>query len=148
MHRITPIRGVEQLIRILVTVALACSLIVAGGCGPDPSGSAVLSADEPLPNIVFVMIDTLRADRLGVLGYDRDLTPTMDAIAAEGVVFEQASAAAPWTQPSIASVFTGQYPEVHEAGDYRRAREQNAPGVPGLFTTGYIPGSCVLRCNS
>jgi len=92
----------------------------------------VLSADEPLPNIVFVMIDTLRADRLGVHGYDRDLTPTMDAIAKEGVVFEHASAAAPWTQPSIASVFTGQYPEVHDAGDYRRAREENTPGVPGV----------------
>ena len=123
---------VNSVVRWVPCFLLACSLIVSGGCASQPSGSAVLSDDAPLPNIVFIMIDTLRADRLGALGYDRDLTPAIDAMAGEGILFERATAAAPWTQPSVASVFTGQYPAVHDAGDYSRARRENEQGIAGL----------------
>lgn len=58
------------------------------------------------PNVVFYMVDTLRADHLSCYGYGRATSPNMDAIAAEGVVFENAHAQSNWTQPSVASMIT------------------------------------------
>lgn len=61
-------------------------------------------------NIILVTIDALRADHLGVYGYPQARTPNIDAFAAQGVVFEQATSQAPWTFPSFASLFTSMYP--------------------------------------
>ncbi len=52
-------------------------------------------------------IDTLRADHVSAYGYPRPTTPFLDSLAAEGIVFEQAYSTAPWTAPSMASIFTG-----------------------------------------
>ena len=68
------------------------------------------AGDVPRPNILLIVVDALRADRLGCYGHNRALSPTMDTIAAEGVVFDQAVAPAPWTQPSVAALFTGMHP--------------------------------------
>ena len=65
------------------------------------------------PDIVFLILDTQRADRLGCYGYERAITPRLDAFAASGVVFEQAISPAQWTIPSHASLFTGRYPTTH-----------------------------------
>jgi len=59
-------------------------------------------------NICLFLIDTLRADRLGCYGYDRPTSPNIDALAAEGVLFENCSAPAPWTLPSVVSILTSQ----------------------------------------
>lgn len=67
---------------------------------------------KPL-NLVLITIDTLRADRLGCYGYRKIETPNLDALAAEGVLFENAVTQTPLTPPSHASMFTGQYPHVH-----------------------------------
>ncbi|NUQ44633.1 MAG: sulfatase-like hydrolase/transferase [Phycisphaerae bacterium] len=68
------------------------------------------------PSVVIYLIDTLRADRVGVYGSKDGLTPKMDALAAECVLFEQASAAAPWTLPSITSLFTSTFLTEHGMG--------------------------------
>ena len=65
------------------------------------------------PNIVLIVVDTLRADHLGSYGYERDTSPVIDAFARENVRFDYAVATAPWTAPSIASIFTGLYPTAH-----------------------------------
>ena len=62
------------------------------------------------PSVILVSLDTLRADRLGVLGSARPLTPLLDGIATEGMVFEQAMSAAPWTLPAHASLFASRLP--------------------------------------
>jgi arylsulfatase A-like enzyme len=62
------------------------------------------------PSVIFVSLDTLRADRVGVLGYTRPLTPFLDGIAKDGMIFEQAMSAAPWTLPSHASLFASRLP--------------------------------------
>ena len=56
------------------------------------------------------MVDTLRADHLGCYGYQRDTSPNLDRLATEGVVFDNFYSVAPWTNPAIASLFTGRYP--------------------------------------
>jgi arylsulfatase A-like enzyme len=65
------------------------------------------------PNIVVVLIDTLRADHLSCYGYPRQTTPCIDRIADTGVVYENAISSAAWTPPSHASLFTGTYPSRH-----------------------------------
>ncbi len=61
-------------------------------------------------NVVFVLIDTLRADRLGAYGYERPTSPNIDALASRGVVFQNAMAQSSWTKTSMASIWTGTYP--------------------------------------
>jgi arylsulfatase A-like enzyme len=67
------------------------------------------------PNVIFVLLDTLRADRVSALGYDRETTPNFDAFADDATLFTDAVAQAPWSIPSHASLFTGKYPEEHGA---------------------------------
>ena len=77
-------------------------------------GCNLISADRSDgPNVLLVTIDTLRADRVGAYGARDVATPTLDALAARGVLFEQAMASVPLTLPSHASLLTGQYPATH-----------------------------------
>src|SRR6267142_1872360 len=64
----------------------------------------------PRPNILIITVDTLRADRVGCYGYAGGLTPNVDALAKDGVVFERGVAQVPLTWPSHAAIFTGTYP--------------------------------------
>jgi arylsulfatase A-like enzyme len=79
--------------------------------------TAALSAEEGKqaqpPNIVLISIDTLRSDRLGAYGYARKTSPTLDSLAEEGVVFENAIAESPWTLPSHVTMMSGQRPSSH-----------------------------------
>ncbi len=82
------------------------------------NAGAYLFAKAPAargPNIVFVMIDTLRQDRVGCYGYHRDTTPFIDELAREGILFKKVYSSAPWTKPSVASFLTGLYPNKHRA---------------------------------
>jgi len=69
-------------------------------------------------NLLLVVVDTLRADRLGCYGNSSGMTPCMDALAAEGVLFRKAYAHAPWTLASFASLLTSTYPAQHKAGGW------------------------------
>jgi arylsulfatase A-like enzyme/cytochrome c-type biogenesis protein CcmH/NrfG len=85
-------------------------IAAASGCTKTPA--------PPRPavrNLLIFTIDTLRADRVGAYGYQQARTPTMDALAASGVVFDRAYAVAPITLPSHASLLTGLYPPGHGA---------------------------------
>lgn len=88
---------------------LAALALAAAGCGPP-------AAPPPARNLVVVVIDTLRADRVGAYGHDRDTTPAVDALAARGVLFEDAAAHSNWTVPATASLLTSRYPSEHGAG--------------------------------
>jgi len=69
---------------------------------------------SPDYNIILISIDTLRADRLGVYGYKKPITPNLDALAAKSTVFSKAYSQSSWTLPAHASMLTGSYP--HEIG--------------------------------
>lgn len=64
--------------------------------------------------ICFVLIDTLRADHCSCYGYGRSTTPEIDSIAKRGTIFENCQSQAPWTKPSVATIFTGLPPAGHE----------------------------------
>ena len=65
------------------------------------------------PNIIMVVIDTLRADRLEPYGYELPTSPRLDEIASGGLVFERSTAPSPWTSPSTASLMSGMDPLRH-----------------------------------
>lgn len=69
-----------------------------------------------------MVVDTLRADRLGFYGYEQPTSPGLNGWARRGVVFERAVSAAPWTLPSVASMLTGRYPASHGAGRGQETR--------------------------
>jgi choline-sulfatase len=77
----------------------------------------VASAERP--NLVWIVVDTQRADRTTPYGYPRPTTPNLARLAARGVRFEQAYATSSWTWPSTASLFTGRLPEAHGVVDFR-----------------------------
>lgn len=79
------------------------------------------------PDVYLLLVDTLRADHLGLYGYERHTSPNLDRFAASAVVFEKVVAPAPWTLPSVGSVMTGIYPGAHGL----RARTQ-AAGMTAL----------------
>jgi arylsulfatase A-like enzyme len=87
---------------------------------PDPLGVVVWRKPTPRPaqqdgkpNVILISLDTLRADHLGIAGYDRDTTPNLDEIAREGLWFDTVVAQAPWTRPSHHSILTGTNPTKH-----------------------------------
>lgn len=98
----------------LTTVAAAALLLAILTIAAPRSESAKrgvgTAAGTGLPNVALVVLDTTRADHIGAYGDTRQLTPNLDRIAAEGVVFEQAIGTADWTVPTHASLFTGLYP--------------------------------------
>lgn len=61
-------------------------------------------------NVVFVLVDTLRADRLGTYGYERATSPTLDALASTGIRFANHLSQSSWTKTSMASIWTAMYP--------------------------------------
>jgi len=71
------------------------------------------------PDVVFITLDTWRADTLGPRNGGRTLTPNIDGFAKSAVVFRQARSQASWTLASFASIFTSQYPAVHGAAARR-----------------------------
>ena len=70
-------------------------------------------SSRPTVNVLVITLDTTRADRLGCYRYARALTPVLDQLAAEGVLFERAYSPAPLTLAAHASLFTGLYPREH-----------------------------------
>jgi len=67
----------------------------------------------PKPNVVLILVDTLRADHLGCYGYQHNVSPNIDRLAAQSKVFTRCYSVAPWTLPSMVSIITSLYPEVH-----------------------------------
>ena len=80
----------------------------------DPVAPRALAGPRK-PHVIFVMVDTLRADHLSMYGYSRRTSPNLERLAATGVVFSQAAASSSWTKPSVASLFTSLHPSVHQA---------------------------------
>jgi choline-sulfatase len=85
------------------------------------------------PNIILITLDTTRADRMGFLGSKRGLTPNLDSLARQSVVFTRAYAQAPLTPPSHASILTGTYPQFHQINDMQATLEKDLPYLPEIF---------------
>ncbi len=89
-------------------LAMAAAAVV--GCGNSPAPTTA-----PAPDVILVTLDTTRADHLGVYGYPRNISPSIDHFAADSVTFQRAWASGAWTLPTHASMLTGKYASRHGA---------------------------------
>ena len=87
--------------------------LAAGRNGTQP-GDKGGKAGPKGPNVLLIMVDTLRADYCDPYGAD-GLTPNLSSFAKEGVTFSRAYAQASWTRPSVATALSGRYPSSHQA---------------------------------
>jgi arylsulfatase A-like enzyme len=99
---------------ILLIVATAI-LSLAGGPSKKELPNELAGGTAAGPNVLLIIIDTLRADHLPVYGYDGIETPAIDRLFMDGILYKKAFAQASWTKPSIASIMTGLYPSTHQA---------------------------------
>jgi arylsulfatase A-like enzyme len=128
---------------------LRCAGLAWGAllAGCDASYEAGARAEGGAPatarNVLLIVADTLRADRLGCYGYERATTPAIDALAAEGVLFENCHSQACWTLPSMVSLMAGvpvtkqetMLPELPVLAEALRAR--------GLYTAAFVANAAV-----
>jgi len=121
----SPDRGVRRAV-----ARLAALLLVGGGVA---SWLAFRGDGAPRPDIVLVVWDTCRADRVSACGYALPTTPRLAALASEGVNFRRCFTPAPWTPPAHASLFTGLLPVHH--GLRERMGDKVHPDLPFLADT-------------
>ncbi len=97
----------SHLASFLPAVLLSVSLLLTGcgGSGRSPGGGS-----EASPNVILILVDTLRAQDLGLYGYDRETSPNLARLVRDGALFEDARSQAPCTYPSANSILTGRHP--------------------------------------
>ncbi len=123
--------------------ALACVVVA---CGEAPEATR---ARDPRPNILMISLDTTRADHLSAYGYERETSPRLAALAAEGVRFDAAYAPSATTGPTHASLFTGLAPMAHDVRKNGQRLASTLPTLAGVlsaagFETAGVISSFVL----
>jgi len=108
---------------------------------------AAAAADQP--NVILITLDTVRADRMGFLGSKLGLTPQLDALAGQGVVFDHAYSQAPITPVSHATILTGTFPQYHGIRNFGDRLPPAVPFLPDIlhaqgYHTGAFVGSIIL----
>jgi arylsulfatase A-like enzyme/uncharacterized membrane protein YbhN (UPF0104 family) len=134
-----------------LTGALALGALVYAQLGAAPP--ALLKAAQGTPpagagNVLFLVVDTLRADHLPLYGYRAGATPRLDSFAHDAVRFEHAYANASWTRPSFATLLTGRYASSHGVMSKAASLPDEATTLPEAFgAAGYATGGIVTNYN-
>ncbi|MGH9902711.1 MAG: sulfatase, partial [Pyrinomonadaceae bacterium] len=144
-------RGFRQLVgRSLPLMLLLVVLLAATAAGWRWTAERRALAQLPAapagaPNVLFITLDTVRAQNLSLYGYGRETSPRLNQLAARGVTFERALSTAPWTLPSHASMFTGRFPHEMNA-DWDRALGDEHPTLAEAFAArGYLTAGFVAN---
>ncbi|MGH9501507.1 MAG: sulfatase-like hydrolase/transferase [Terriglobales bacterium] len=128
---------------------LLCSLLAIPRVAAQKPKSAPRRSAAQHPNIILITLDTTRADRMDFLGSKRKLTPNLDAMAQQGVVFTRAYSHVPLTTASHATILTGTYPQFNHVNDFGVPLSAKLPYLPDLlhqhgYQTGAFVGSLIL----
>src|SRR5258708_12768941 len=130
--------------RIRRLLCLVCSVAsaMAGTTTPPPAKA------QP-PNVILITLDTTRADRMGFLGSKRGLTPNLDALARQSVVFTHAYSQVPLTPASHPTILPRTYPQFHQMNHFGVPLAEDLPYAPYIFRgngyhTAAFVGSLVL----
>ena len=105
------------------------------------------------PDVVLVLVDTLRADYLGCYGFEGDVSQRLDRLAREGVLFERCFTQAPWTKTAVASLLTSLHPEIHRVttheGWFGEDRTPPDPAArPAVQRTEVLPGEALTLAEA
>lgn len=118
--------------------------VLAFQVGCNACGVNLKSGDPQRPDIVLISVDTLRADHLHSYGYFRETSPFFDSLAADGVRFDFAHSASPWTLPAHTTMLTGQLPMTHRIVEDTLKLPTEAVTLPELLQgEGYATGGFV-----
>lgn len=131
---------------LLVTVAVVLGHGACGGCSRNSGGTASRAGRcGESDNVLLVTLDTTRADRIGCYGYAGGSTPSLDKLAASGVLFEWALTQVPQTLPAHATLLTGRYPREHGIRvNGQAALGDQFPTLTSIFKSkGYATGAFV-----
>ncbi len=137
-------------------MAMASLALCAGAFGwqsyADASGAHAANLTESTsPNVLLIVMDTVRAQNLSLYGYSRRTTPRLEQFANTGARFDRAIATAPWTLPSHGSMFTGKLARELSA-DFRAPLDNASPtlgetlGAQGYLTSGFVANT--YYCNA
>jgi choline-sulfatase len=115
--------------------------------------ASLLCAPVPRPNVILITIDTTRADRMGFLGSARGLTPNLDALSKQGIVFTRAYSQVPLTSPSHVTILSGTYPQFNHVNDFGMPLAKSIPYLPQVlhdhgYKTAAFVGSVILDPKS
>ena len=134
------------------SIVLSRPIVLAPG--PEPASGPRGGFETPYeqligegrPSVILYVVDTLRADHLGVYGYELPVSPELDRFATESVTFDAAFAQAPWTLPAMASVFTGLGPRTHNANTKESRLPSEVETLAELMrAAGYSTGAVVAN---
>ncbi len=147
-RRVDRLRALERRsLTAFAAVALGFLLLCLGReCWEEHRALALLPTPSAnAPNVLLIVLDTVRADHLSAYGYSRDTSPELVRLARRGVRFEHAYATAPWTLPSHSSLLTGRWP--HELATSRgKPLETNVLTLAeSLAARGYVTGGIVAN---
>lgn len=136
-------------VRRLALSLLLCSLLAIPTVAALRTKSAPRRSASQYPNIILITLDTTRADRMDFLGSKRKLTPNLDAMTQQGVVFTRAYSHVPLTTASHATILTGTYPQFNHVNDFGVPLSAKLPYLPDLlhqrgYQTGAFVGSLIL----
>ncbi len=119
-------RAMGQVAVVPALIVVAASVVVqwqgrsrlrsAEGFWPRTASTPTTRATDRPPDVVLIVFDALRLDRLGCYGYGRPTSPHVDAFASDAVVYENAISPGVWTEPAHASIFTGLFRSQHGVG--------------------------------
>ena len=124
-------------------VAFLVAFLSLSGCSTQLKSEFPKNSTDQF-DIVFVSIDTLRSDHLSCYGYERETSPFIDSLAKNGVRFEHARSASPWTLPAHTTMFTGQLPATHHIVDDKVSLDSSTPVLPAILKeNGYQTGGFV-----
>ena len=104
--RVRCVCGLSLMVALVLTIG-GCRNRAGDASQPDSSG-------QSKPNIMLITVESIRADHVGCYGYDRPVTPHIDALARQATRYSRAHAVTSWTLTSHASMFTGLYPTAHQ----------------------------------
>lgn len=121
-------------------------MLTAAVVGAALAGAAAGCGRSQPANVIIVLVDTLRPDRLGVYGNGRGLTPAIDELASGGTVFRRAYAQSSWTNPSVATLFTSRYQSQHGIISFGSNLKDDEETLAELFKRrGYSTGAFVAN---
>ncbi len=101
---------------------------------PQPPLAQLRPAPVGAPDVVLVVLDTVRAQNVSTYGYARPTAPALDALAREGALFLDATSPSTWSLPSHASLFTGRYPSSHGAHAEHQYLDARFPTLAEVLT--------------
>jgi arylsulfatase A-like enzyme len=129
---------------VTLTAGLFAAPVALWALRPEvPRPAELPPAPANAPDVVLIVLDTVRAGSVSTYGYERPTAPVLDALAKEGALFVDATSPSTWSLPSHASLFTGRYPSSHGAHSEHRYLDDRYPTLAQVLSGNGYETFCI-----